>query len=261
MPRSNPPPPPGPRRHSPESLTRAVDDLDLPTLQRTSELWRSEQRGQGRIRRRWRVRMRCAACQREKTYFVENLLRGLSTQCACLALPKHQTYRDLDAATVRRIGCRYDAIEQRCTNPNYEWYASYGARGIEVHFADRESFVRYVLAHLPHPTYRDVQIDRIDNDGPYAPGNLRLVPQAVNLRNKQTSRLVDYRGVRVNATDLWHLMKTDMPAITIGPHRTAKLAAAGVPWPEIARRPGRGPRTPGTTWQPNPAIVALYRGG
>jgi hypothetical protein len=54
--------------------------------------------------------------------------------------------------------------------------------------------MEYVKAHLPHPDYVGVEIDRIDNDGNYAPGNLKLSTKSENNFNKQNNLRVLFNG-------------------------------------------------------------------
>ena len=85
---------------------------------------------------------------------------------------------------------------QRCNNPNDKSYHNYGGRGIECRFSSVKEGVEYVKTHLPHETYYKLDIDRINNDGHYEPGNLRLVTRKENLANRgrfvrMTSSTVD----------------------------------------------------------------------
>lgn len=81
-----------------------------------------------------------------------------------------------------------DAIK-RCKNPNDKNYHRYGGRGIFV--CDRwlkgengksgfECFLEDV-GPKPHP---ELSLDRIDNSGPYAPGNCRWTDRFTQARNK-----------------------------------------------------------------------------
>jgi len=45
-----------------------------------------------------------------------------------------------------------------------------------------------MLGNLPHPDYEGWQIDRINNDGHYEPGNLRLARRKDNLLNRDLDR-------------------------------------------------------------------------
>ncbi|MEM6385507.1 MAG: hypothetical protein AAF718_04635 [Pseudomonadota bacterium] len=188
------------------------------------------------------VETTCVECKTTKLRGVDNLKRGNIKTCICQRAVKNGSnlngrYGD-PRATV--LGERYDAIKQRCENPRNPEYRNYGARGIKLLFGSRDEFIQWCLGNLPHEDYRGVQIDRCNNDGHYEPGNLRLVTQMENLRNKRNSVKVPYGDLMVNASDLWHLMKSDYPSFSLSPRSTARFAAKGVSWNEILEMKGRG---------------------
>jgi hypothetical protein len=72
---------------------------------------------------------------------------------------------------------------QRCGNPDRKQYPNYGGRGITV--CSRWSLFENFLADMglkPSPKH---QIDRIDNEGNYEPGNCRWVLPVVNCNNRR----------------------------------------------------------------------------
>ncbi len=75
------------------------------------------------------------------------------------------------------------AMVQRCTNPKAANYRHYGGRGIAIDPSMRtfEGFFT-VLGPKPGPGY---MVDRIDNDGPYAPGNVRWADQMTSVYNRR----------------------------------------------------------------------------
>ena len=84
-------------------------------------------------------------------------------------------------------GClrdRFNAIKNRCVNPKNIGYKNYGGRGIQCLFESSDEFVDYALNKLQADP-RNLQIDRIDNDGHYKPGNIRFVTRSENLKNRE----------------------------------------------------------------------------
>ena len=96
-----------------------------------------------------------------------------------------------------RVRCRenlpgyqcWTSMNSRCRNPNRESYRRYGGRGITVcpEWQGRGGYERFIAHIGPRPSPKH-QIDRIDNDGNYEPGNVRWVLPAVNWKNRSEFR-------------------------------------------------------------------------
>ena len=87
--------------------------------------------------------------------------------------------------------CAYRDAKSRCENPDAAAYPSYGGRGIKFLFKDFAEFYEH-LGPRPAPGFT---LDRIDNNGPYAPGNVRWVLHKVNSRNKRDTIKITYKGI------------------------------------------------------------------
>lgn len=81
---------------------------------------------------------------------------------------------------------RYKAMMARCFNPANPVYYLYGGRGITVceEWQDLATFCAWMDANLG-PCPSGWSIDRIDNDGDYAPGNVRWASQSEQNSNRR----------------------------------------------------------------------------
>jgi hypothetical protein len=83
----------------------------------------------------------------------------------------------------------------RCLNSRNHAYSRYGGRGITIYAEWREDFNAF-LSHIgPKPSPKH-ELDRIDNDLGYEPGNVRWATRSENDRNRRSNRWVTYRGQR-----------------------------------------------------------------
>lgn len=118
------------------------------------------------------VFLRCIKCQTERTVQVSHLP---NTCQACR--PRFN----------KRLYSIWSCMVRRCHDENCKSYANYGARGISVHptwrvFAAFEAYISSELGERP-PGH---ELDRINNDGNYEPGNVRWATRLENARNKST---------------------------------------------------------------------------
>lgn len=105
------------------------------------------------------------------------------------------------------------------------------------------------------------EVDRIDNNGHYRPGNIRRATQALNRQNRRRTVWVEYHGQRVVQAHLWHLIKTDYPEFSFGPAKVRTLLKQGMKPEDIPSYQRCGGRRSTTLDTPDPVIVSLYRGG
>ena len=138
-----------------------------------------------------------------------NLRKGASTRCPTCARKAaaasrnklYYGYKDVvpDAEHRRRLLNRIAACHGRCFNPKDRGYPNYGGRGVTVFWGrDRRAFLEYLVG-LPGWDDPDLELDRIDVDGNYAPGNLRFVTRAENTKNKRSAKRMSYRILDLEA--------------------------------------------------------------
>lgn len=164
--------------------------------------------------RGWHPVCRCS-CGWEGSVDRQNLIRGRSTRCNfCAKIKSNQKrywkYKHAcdDDATRTRLLNRLSACITRCHNPNSKQFHHYGGRGITVYGgwrADRASFLQYALT-LPGHDKPELEMDRIDVDGGYEPGNIRFVTRSTNMQNRRDIRTMQERILALEAenADLRH---------------------------------------------------------
>lgn len=81
---------------------------------------------------------------------------------------------------------------QRCSNPKNDDWMCYGGRGIAVCDRWSGSFEAFLADMGECPD--GYEIDRINCNGNYEPGNCRWVTGAVQGANKRSTRLIEFNG-------------------------------------------------------------------
>ena len=126
-----------------------------------------------------RVLTKCQGCGSIQWQDLGNLKSGKSKGCQSCSQP-----RQIPLWLDRRL----TAAKQRCENPKDTGYHNYGGRGIEFKFSSVTEAGLYLIKSYGLPK-REMEIDRINNNGDYAPGNIRFVTHSQNNSNKRTTVL------------------------------------------------------------------------
>jgi len=86
------------------------------------------------------------------------------------------------------------SMKTRCFNPKAQQYANYGARGITVCAAWRDSFEAFIADMGARPSSKH-SLDRIDNERGYEPENCRWATVHQQNNNQRHNRLIEVDGV------------------------------------------------------------------
>ena len=119
------------------------------------------------------------------------LVHGVKTHCGCRHGEKHITHGETIGGKHHPLYSRWSSMKQRCENPNHPNYKLYGGRGIYI-CDEWHDFAKFrddliALGYDANKPTMEQQMDRIDNDGPYASWNIRLVGHKVQAANRRKS--------------------------------------------------------------------------
>ena len=133
-----------------------------------------------------------------------HLRTGAIRSCGCLRA-EVAAERKLRHGQGGRPGARtkeyraWAAAKNRCENPNNNRYSSYGARGIRMCARWADDFEAFFADMGVAPD--GYEIDRIDVNGHYEPGNCRWAPADVQATNKRNTRMIElFDGSRMPAS-------------------------------------------------------------
>jgi hypothetical protein len=154
-----------------------------------------------RMRRFW---LCLCDCGKEHTVSTSLLTSGLTRSCGCLGLENRMSGS--------RFYQRWRNIRSRCENKNNPAYPWYGGRGIKV--CERWHVFENFLADMGCPPTPKHQVDRINNDGNYEPGNCRWVTIKENAANTIRTVLIDFDGEKYPLRDACKKIGTHYPVVS-----------------------------------------------
>lgn len=156
------------------------------------EVIRSYVKGE-KMRRRRYVECRCdCGVVKELEYY--DIASGKRKSCGCRSWEEVEHFKRIHGLSGERLYGIWKGMIERCENERCEAYRYYGGRGIKVCREWKEDLIKFYEWSMKNGYKEELQIDRINNDGNYEPGNCRYVTARENGRNKSNNVIVTAFG-------------------------------------------------------------------
>jgi hypothetical protein len=143
-------------------------------------------------RRAWIYNCKCTRCDRLFQTQGYHIAKGGVLTCGC-SRTKHG-WCPQDGRT-KEWKC-WASIKQRCS-PGGKYFN----KGVYLYEPWAKDFSLFIKELGKAPS-KDHQIDRIDNNNGYFPGNIRWVSRKQNQRNRECTIFVEYQGRRIPLSEL-----------------------------------------------------------
>lgn len=144
-----------------------------------------------------RVIWKCICdCGNEKIVEGQSLRTGFTRSCGCYARETEAMRATKHGMCNERLYGILHSMTGRCYNKNNAAYNYYGGRGIKVcdEWLGENGFQNFYNWAMTNGYDENLSIDRINNDGPYAPWNCRWATAGEQSRNKRNNRWIEYNG-------------------------------------------------------------------
>lgn len=173
--------------------------------------------GLSSMEKKRRVLWECLCeCGSIKAIRQDALVRNASKSCGCLHRDiTRRQFTKHEGAPTTNYKSEYNAwrgLIERCENPCHKAYKNYGGRGISVCKEWKHSF-KLFFEHIGPKPSKDHSIDRIDNDKPYQPGNVKWSTWHEQASNKRNNIFLNFEGEIKTLTDWASELKVSKTAL------------------------------------------------
>lgn len=166
---------------------------------------------------RWHCRCDCG---KEMLAWGHRLRKPGDLSCGCWIKEKTSKRAGRHYMRYTPEWAAWRSMKDRCGNPRSRNYKNYGARGIEVCQEWHDSFEAFFACVGARPS-AEHSLGRINNDGPYAPGNVRWEIDEQQKNNMRGNRTVVYRGKSMTATQAIRAAGSKVSRTTLGKRLSA----------------------------------------
>ena len=163
---------------------------------------------------RWLCRCSCGG---EKAVLASHLKDGHVRSCGCLRRETNAIRNKENAKhglSQHRLFHIWTGMKNRCLVPTSRAYRRYGGRGITVCDEWKSDFYAFYLWSIKNGYAEELTIDRIDNNGPYAPSNCRWTTIYVQANNKSICKYIEFNGETHTIAEWARIL--GFPAATLG---------------------------------------------
>ena len=140
-------------------------------------------------------------CGKKFSINVDNITSGKTKSCGCLRDKKASERLKTHGLSKHPLYRVWHGMIERCDDEKHISYKWFGGRGVSVCKSWRNDFKAFFDYAMEHGWKRRLNIDRINTDGNYEPGNVRFVTSKENMRNKRNNRVLTIGGITASLTE------------------------------------------------------------
>lgn len=158
--------------------------------------------GLAKTNKKGATRWECVcSCGKIKDVIGTTLTRGTSVSCGCFFKEEVTKRSTKHGLSNHPLYWRWYSMNQRCENPKHQSYKHYGQRGITVCDEWKTSFMSFYTWSIENGFKRELELDRINNDGNYSPENCRWATRKKQNNNRRNNHYIEMNGETKTLTE------------------------------------------------------------